>query len=101
MVRAGAFLAGLAVLSLGIGTLVRRTAGALAVLLHLLLMVPELLRLLSEKTGLAWIDTLGDWTPSPIGWRFMEGDLGAGWGLLAWAMAAVVAGIGVLRARDV
>ncbi|MBE1878433.1 hypothetical protein [Myceligenerans pegani] len=101
VLRMGAFLALLAVFCLGLGTLVRRTAGALSITLVLLLLVPELLRLASEKTGLAWLDTVGTWTPSPIGWRFVQGDLADGWALCAWAATAVAAGVWVLRARDV
>lgn len=97
---ASVYLALLAVFSLGLATLVRRTAGALAIVLLLLLMVPELLRMLSERVGAAWINTVGDWTPGPIGWRLMEGEWADGLGLLAWAGAAIGSAIWVLRRRD-
>ncbi|MEV0890720.1 hypothetical protein [Promicromonospora sp. NPDC050262] len=97
---ASVYLALLAVFSLGLATLVRRTAGALAVMLLLLLLVPELLRMASERFDAPWINTVGDWTPSPIGWRLMEGEWADGLALLAWAGAAVVAAIWVLRRRD-
>lgn len=97
---ASVYLALLAVLSLGLATLVRRTAGAFAIVVLLLLMVPELLRILSERFEAPWIHTVGDWTPSPIGWRLMEGEWADGFALLAWAGVAVAAAIWVLRRRD-
>lgn len=100
VLAASVYLALLAVLSLGLATLVRRTAGALAIMLLLLLMVPELLRMLSERFEVPWINTVGDWTPSPIGWRLMEGEWADGLGLVAWAGAAVASAIWVLRRRD-
>ena len=100
VVAASVYLALLAVFCLGLATLVRRTAGALAIVLLLLLMVPELLRMLSERVGAPWINTVGNWTPGPIGWRLMEGEWAAGLGLLAWAGVAIVSAIWVLRRRD-
>lgn len=100
VLAASVYLALLAVFSLGLATLVRRTAGALAIVLLLLLMVPELLRLLSERVGAPWINTVGDWTPGPIGWRLMDGEWADGLGLVAWAGAAIASAIWVLRRRD-
>jgi ABC-2 type transport system permease protein len=100
VLAASVYLALLAVFSLGLATLVRRTAGALAIVLLLLLMVPELLRLLSERLDAPWINTIGDWTPSPIGWRLMEGQWFDGLALLAWAGVAIASAILVLRRRD-
>ncbi|WP_454859984.1 ABC transporter permease subunit [Promicromonospora soli] len=100
VLAASVYLALLAVFSLGLATLVRRTAGALAIVLLLLLMVPELLRMLSERIGAPWINALGDWTPSPIGWRLMEGQWADGLALLAWAGVAITSAIWVLRRRD-
>ena len=100
VLAASVYLALLAVFSLGLATLVRRTAGALAIVLALLLMVPELLRMLSERIEAPWINTVGDWTPSPIGWRLMEGQWADGLVLLAWAWAAIASAIWVLRRRD-
>ncbi|WP_129787927.1 ABC transporter permease subunit [Promicromonospora panici] len=100
VLAASVYLALLAVFSLGLATLVRRTAGALSVVLLLLLMVPELLRMLSVRIEAPWVNTVGDWTPSPIGWRLMEGQWADGLALLGWAGAAVAAAVWVLRRRD-
>jgi ABC-2 type transport system permease protein len=98
--RMSLYLALLAVFALGVGTLVRRTAGALAIVVLLLLMVPELLRMLSERVGLSWINTVGDYTPSPAGYRLMAGDWESGLVLCAWAVAAICAGVWAMRTRD-
>lgn len=97
----GVYLALLAVVALGIGTLVRRTAGGFALLILLILVVPEILRMLSERFGLAWLGTVGDLTPAPAGYRLMLGEWEYGLVLAAWAVAAVLAGIAALRARDI
>jgi ABC-2 type transport system permease protein len=90
----------LAALSLGVGALVRRTAGALTVMVVLLLVVPELLALASRRFGLRWLDTLAGWTPAQAGWQLMTGHWEYAALLLAWAVAAVAAGAWVLRRRD-
>lgn len=96
----GTYLALLAVLALGIGTLVRHTAGTLAILVLLIVLVPEILRIISERFGLEWIRTIGDHTPAPVGYRLMGGEWQYGLVLMAWAAATVAAGIWALRARD-
>jgi ABC-2 type transport system permease protein len=100
VLAASVYLALLAVFALGLATLVRRTAGALVIVLLLLLMVPELLRMLSVRIEVPWVNTVGDWTPSPIGWRLMEGQWADGLALLAWAGAAIASAIWILRRRD-
>jgi ABC-2 type transport system permease protein len=99
-VRMSLYLALLAVFALGVGTIVRRTAGALSIVVLLLLMVPELLRMLSERLGLAWINAVGDYTPAPAGYRLMGGEWESGLVLLAWAVAATCAGAWAMRTRD-
>jgi ABC-2 type transport system permease protein len=97
----GVYVSLLGVLALGIGTLVRRTAGGLAILVLLLLVVPEVLRLVSERLGAPVIDTIADYTPAPAGWRLMSGDWEYGLVLAAWAATTIAAGVWVLRSRDV
>jgi ABC-2 type transport system permease protein len=97
----GLYLALLAVLALGIGTLVRRTAGGLAILILLLVVVPEILRLVSERFGAPVVDTIAQYTPAPAGSRLVSGDWEYGLVLGAWAASAVAAGIWALRSRDV
>lgn len=96
----GVYLGLLAVVSLGVGALVRRSTGALTCMVLLLLVVPELLHLVAERLGAPFLDTFVDWTPAPAGWRLMTGQWEYAMVLLAWAVAAVTAGIGVLRSRD-
>lgn len=101
VVAMGLYLALLAVLGLGIGTLVRRTAGALAILVVLLLLVPELLGFAADRLSAPWLATFAEYTPSPAGWLLMSGQWEYAPVLAAWAAAAVGAGAWVLRARDV
>lgn len=97
----GVYLALLAMLGLGLGTLVRRTAGALSILVVLLLMVPELLGLAARKFDAPWLATVADYTPAPAGWQVMSGRWEFALVLLAWAGAALATGAWMLRVRDV
>ena len=97
----GGYLAAVAVVGLGLGTVVRRTAGTLAILVLLLLLVPEVLALLAARLGGPWVAAIGDYTPGPAGYRFIAGDWGWGLVLAGWALAAVAAGVWALRRRDV
>ncbi|MBM6403284.1 hypothetical protein JQN72_03360 [Phycicoccus sp. CSK15P-2] len=100
-----AYLGAVAVVASGIGGVLRRTAGGMAVLVLLLLVVPELLQLGAERlTGSALGEVLaavGDHTPAPAGYRFLAGEWADGLVLVGWAAAAVVASIVVLGRRDV
>lgn len=97
----GLCLALLAMLGLGIGTLVRRSAGVLAIVVLLLVMVPELMKLAADRFGLPWLETVIDYTPGPAGWHLMTGGWEYAAVMLAWAVAALAAGGWVLRVRDV
>lgn len=94
------YLALIAVLALGMGTLIRRTAGTLTVLFLLLAIVPEVLDLVADRLKLEVLHTISNLTPAPAGERFMTGDTAYGLALVAWAGAAIAAGIWALRARD-
>ncbi|WP_049562146.1 ABC transporter permease [Nonomuraea sp. SBT364] len=96
----GVYLGLLAVVSLGVGALARRSAGALTCMVLLLLVAPEVLHLAAERFNTPFLDTFAGWTPAPAGWQLMSGHWEYVLVLLAWAVAAVVAGIGVLRSRD-
>ena len=100
VLKIGSCLALLAVLALGIGTLVRRTAGGLAVLLVLLLVLPEILSLVAERFGLDALGTAIEFTPTLAGSRFIGGEWEFGLVLLGWAGAGVIAGIWALSTRD-
>jgi ABC-2 type transport system permease protein len=94
------YLGLLAVVSLGVGALVRRSAGALTCMVLLLLVVPELLHLAAERLSEPFLDTFAGWTPAQAGWQLMTGRWEYALVLAAWAVAAVAAGIGALRSRD-
>jgi ABC-2 type transport system permease protein len=96
----GGYLASVAVIGLGLGTMVRRTTGALTILVLLVLVVPAILELISDWLGATWILRAADFTPSPAGFRLISGEWEWGLVLLAWVVAAVAGGIGTLRARD-
>jgi ABC-2 type transport system permease protein len=96
----GVYLSLLALLALGIGTVVRRTAGGLSIVIVLLLVVPELLRMASARLGVAAFRTFADLTPAPAGSRFVAGEWEYGLVLLAWAAAGLAAGTWALRMRD-
>jgi ABC-2 type transport system permease protein len=96
----GVYLGLLAVVSLGVGALVRRSAGALTCMVLLLLVVPEVLHLAAERLDAPFLDTLAGWTPAQAGWRLMSGRWEYVLVLAVWAVAAVAAGAGVLRGRD-
>jgi len=96
----GLYLTLIAGLALGIGTVVRRTAGGLAILILLLLVVPEILRLLSARFAAPVLETIAQYTPAPAGARLMAGEWEYGLVLAAWTTAAITAGVWALRTRD-
>lgn len=96
----GGYLAAIAILTMGIGALVRRTAGAMAIVVALLLLVPEILGLLADRFGSAILERIAAHTPAPAGYRFMAGDWASGLVLAGWAVAALALGIWALQTRD-
>lgn len=100
VLAAGGYLATIAVLSLGFGALVRRTAGGLAIIVALLMLVPEVLGLLATRFNAPAFDTVADYTPAPAGYRFMAGEAEAGIILAGWIVAGIALGCWALRSRD-
>jgi ABC-2 type transport system permease protein len=96
----GAQLALIAVLALGIGALIRRSAGTLTVLFVLLLVLPQVLQQLAGVLDAGFLATAADYTPAPAGDRFMAGEPGFGLVLAAWGAATVAAAVWALRTRD-
>ncbi|MCO1658532.1 hypothetical protein [Pseudonocardia humida] len=96
----GAHLALVAALALGLGALVRRSAGALTVLFVLLLVLPLVLQEAADPLGAEFLVTAADFTPGPAADRFMAGESVFGLVLAGWAVVAVAAGAWALRARD-
>ena len=109
------YLVGIAVLSLGVGALMRHTAGAIAALMGFLLVIENVFAAIPWKP----LQIISPWLPGTAGSRLMSTDatiaaardlpnhvgavLGAwqGYGVLvAWAALALVAAVLVLRSRD-
>jgi ABC-2 type transport system permease protein len=96
----GAQLALIAVVALGIGTVVRRSAGTLTLLFLLLVALPPVLQQLAAVLDVSFLATAADYTPAPAGDQFMAGEPGFGLVLAAWAVAALAAALWALRTRD-
>lgn len=98
------YLAGVGVLGMALGALLRTTAGALTSLVALLLVLPGLASLLPES----WSEAISPYLPSNAGQAFMslssEGDLlspGAGLAVfLGWLVVSVGGAVVLLRRRD-
>jgi ABC-2 type transport system permease protein len=66
----------------------------------LLVVVPEILRLLDARFSAPVVDTIAQFTPAPAGARLLAGEWEYGLVLVAWAAAAITAGTWALRTRD-
>jgi hypothetical protein len=95
-----AYMALIAVLALGLGTLIRRSAGTITVLFALLYVLPIGLQGLAATLDAEFLNTFASFTPGPAGERFMAGEPVSGLVLTAWAAAAVAVGVWVMRRRD-
>ncbi|SBT45760.1 ABC transporter permease subunit [Micromonospora auratinigra] len=98
------YLAGVGVLGLALGSLLRSVAGALTSLVALLLVVPGVVSLLPES----WSEVISPYLPSNAGQAFMSigssSDLlspGAGAAVLAaWLVVLLGGAVALLRRRD-
>jgi ABC-2 type transport system permease protein len=103
------FLVAAALFALGVGTLLRSSAGAITVALTVLLLLPGVLSFI----GLDWVEAIVDYLPLPASGAFLGGgedslssagqELTATTGVLviaAYAVVPLVAGAVVLRRRD-
>ncbi|MBU4215567.1 MAG: ABC transporter permease [Actinobacteria bacterium] len=109
------YLVAIAVLSLGVATLMRHTAGAIAALMGFLLVIQTVFAAIPWKP----LQIVSPWLPGTAGQQLLASDssvealravpdhvgavLGpwAGYGVLvAWAVLALVAAVAVLRSRD-
>ncbi|MGW0394920.1 ABC transporter [Streptomyces sp. NPDC003042] len=99
---AAVYLGALAVMSIGIGTVLRSAAGTITTLIMVLMALPQLMTLVGAK----WLATASEYMPSVAGTVLMTQDTepyGGGTAvlvLLLWALAAAVGGHAVLRRRD-
>lgn len=100
-----------ALLALGVGALLRSSAGAISVVVGLLFVATIAMQVLSI-TGWEWVPTVNAWLPANLGSTLssvaLEGAVGAGsvtyWGALGglavWAAAALVPAAILLKTRD-
>lgn len=108
------YLALASLLALGIGALLRSSAGAISVVVALLFVSTLVLQILT-MTGWSWVTDVAQWMPADLGYELstaalMPSDapaeaLGVGYwaalgGLVAWALAALIPAAILLKTRD-
>ncbi|HZT65634.1 MAG TPA: ABC transporter permease subunit [Acidimicrobiales bacterium] len=105
VIGAGLYLTVVGLLSVGLGTMIRRTAGAIATVVGLLLILPGIVAALPSS----WQNVINPYLPSVAGSAIMGSAFGdgrvlspwAGFGVFcAYAAAALVAGAVLLKRRD-
>ncbi len=104
VIGAGLYLTVVGLMSVGIGTILRSTAGAIATFVALMFVIPPLMNILPTS----WNDTASPYLPSNAGQAVMSLTHGAntlapwtGFGVFcAWAAAALAIGAVVLIRRD-
>lgn len=107
VVGTGLYLAGVALLGLALGWLVRGSAGGVALVLAVLLFLPSLLMLLGSLLGWEWVSRAAAYLPGEAGAQVLSvvpGELGpwGGLGVMAlWLVVLLGAAALVLRRRDV
>lgn len=108
------YLALAALISLGLGALLRSSAGAISVVVVLMFVSTLVFQILSV-TGWAWVPDVAQWMPADLGYELSTAALipaeapaemrGVGYwpalgGLIAWAAAALVPAAILLKTRD-
>lgn len=116
LLAAAGYPALVAVFSVGVGTMLRNSAGAIAAVLGLLLVVPTVFQLVGGLLQAEWAFDIGAFLPSSLGstmyapalegMTFTQGTLTlepwqATLALVAWAVAALAGGAVLLKRRDV
>lgn len=109
LLGAALFLSLVAMMGVGIGFVIRNGPGALAVGIGLIFVAPLLVSFFPRVDNFAWIHDLASYLPSNAGQSlFLTGGM-SGTALdtipalitiVAWAAAALVGGIAVLKTRD-
>ncbi|WP_345556730.1 ABC transporter permease [Streptomonospora halophila] len=98
----GGYFLGISLFTLGLGLLVRSTAGTLSIAFGVLLAIPSISQIVGNETVTAFVDH----TPPMTGASLMSGATEPyGWGtgallLAAWAALALAAGYTALARRD-
>lgn len=117
IVSAAGYPALIAVFAVGVGAMLRNSAGSIAAVLGLLLVVPTIVQLFGALTQTEWIFDFGNFLPSSLGsvmytptidgdFVMMQGTiqldpLQATLALVAWVVAALIGGGVLLKSRDV
>jgi ABC-2 type transport system permease protein len=115
LLAAAGYPALIAVFSVGVGTMLRNSAGAIAAVLGLLLVVPTVFQLVGGLLRATWAFDVGAFLPSSlgstmytptVGMSFTQGTIAlepwqATLALVAWAVAALAGGAALIRSRDV
>ena len=104
MIGTGLYLVVVAIMSIGIGAIIRNIAGAIGALVGILIIVPAITSSLSQ----VWANRLNKWMPSTAGQAIMspqsDTTMLAPWrglGLfLLYALATVTVAAIMLRRRD-
>lgn len=109
LLGAALYLAIISMLGVGLGFVIRNGPGALAVGVGLVFVAPILVMFFPRIDAFAWLHDLAGFLPSNAGQSLfmgapLSGNLLETWPalltLIAWAIAATVGGIAVLKARD-
>jgi ABC-2 type transport system permease protein len=116
LLAAAGYPALVAVFSVGVGTMLRNSAGAIAAVLGLLLVVPTIFQLVGGLLQATWAFDVGAFLPSSLGstmytpvlegMSFTQGTITlepwqATLALAAWAVAALAGGAALIKSRDV
>ncbi|TDV57487.1 ABC transporter permease [Actinophytocola oryzae] len=104
VIGSGLYLTAIGLLGLGIGAILRSTAGAIGTLVSVTLLI----RLVAQALPESWADWMNRYWPTVAGERILSvlrvpGDLNPWWGFtILWGFVAMVvaAGYTVLRTRD-
>lgn len=109
LLGAALFLALMAMMGVGLGFVVRNGPGALAVGIGLVFVAPLLVSFFPRVDDFAWIHDLASYLPSNAGQSlFLSGGMSGNAldtipaliTIVAWAAAALVGGIAILKTRD-
>lgn len=117
LLSAAGYPALIAVFSVGVGAIIRNSAGSIAAVLGLLLVVPTILQLVGALLKADWAFDVGAFLPSSLGttmytpvvdngMSFTQGTVAlepwsAALAMLAWAVVALVGGALLVKRRDV
>jgi ABC-2 type transport system permease protein len=117
LLGAAGYPALLAVFSVGVGTMLRNSAGSIATVLGLLLVVPTVLQLVAVLLQAQWAFDVAEFLPSTLGTTMSEFAFDTGFdipsgsvdlepwtaaiAMAGWSIAALVGGSLLIKSRDV